>query len=121
MSASCAAGWLCRQQKDGVFGGVAVADFVYSYVLATNALCEAYGLSGDAALLPYAQAGLDYLEKHRNPYSAWRYQPRDNDNDTSVTAWAMSAYVTGPCRARSRRPSSSRPCCAATTGAARPT
>ena len=29
---------------------------------------------------------------HRNPYSCWRYQPRDNDNDSSVTGWAIMAY-----------------------------
>ena len=43
-------------------------------------------------LRKYAQKGVNYLEKHRNPYKVWRYQPRDNDNDTSVTGWGVMVY-----------------------------
>ena len=30
---------------------------------------------------------------HRNPFAAWRYQPRDGDNDISVTSWGVSAFT----------------------------
>jgi hypothetical protein len=65
---------------------------IYGHAIATLALVEAYGLGGDASLERPAQRALDYLEFHRNPYSVWRYQPRDNDNDTSVTGWCVMAY-----------------------------
>ncbi|MCA9547731.1 MAG: tetratricopeptide repeat protein, partial [Myxococcales bacterium] len=46
------------------------------------ALSEAYGLSKYKILRPTVQKAINYLESHRNPYGVWRYQPRDNDNDT---------------------------------------
>ena len=88
--------WLRTQQgPDGLFGQPVSHDFIYDHAIAAYAMCEAYGLSGYETLRPYAQKGLNYLEKHRNPYSVWRYQPRDNDNDTSVTGWAIMAYESG--------------------------
>jgi hypothetical protein len=58
-------------------------------------MVEAAGHSDSDELRPHAQSALDYLEYHRNPYSVWRYQPRDGDNDTSVTSWAVQAYHAG--------------------------
>ncbi|MGB3968297.1 MAG: hypothetical protein WBO45_16295 [Planctomycetota bacterium] len=88
-----AAKWLKEQQQEnGLFGTNASHDFVYDHAIATYAMCEAYGLSDYQLLRANAQKGIDYLESHRNPYSVWRYQPRDNDNDTSVTTWALCAY-----------------------------
>ena len=58
-------------------------------------MCEVYGRSKDKRLKKSAQAGINYLESHRNPYMVWRYQPQDNDNDSSVTGWAMLSYKTG--------------------------
>ena len=81
-----------QQQENGLFGMNASHDFIYDHAIATYAMCEAYGLSDYKLLRPYAQNGLNYLESHRNPYMVWRYQPRDNDNDTSVTGWAVMAY-----------------------------
>ena len=57
------------------------------------AMAEAYGLSDYKLLRRYAQHGINYLESHRNPYGVWRYQPRDNDNDSSVTSWCIHAYA----------------------------
>jgi hypothetical protein len=90
-------GWLASQQDPhtGLIGVPASHDFVYDHAVATYALVEAYGLSKDAALKASAQKGLDYLESHRNPNAAWRYQPRDGDNDMSITSWAICAYQAG--------------------------
>ena len=55
-------------------------------------MVEAFGLSDSKLLRKYAQRGLNYLEAHRNPYLVWRYQPRDNDNDLSVSSWCLKAY-----------------------------
>lgn len=91
-----AVSWLKdQQQNNGLIGTNASHDFIYDHAIATFAICEAYGLSNYKLLKPVAQNGLNYLESHRNPYAVWRYQPRDNDNDTSVTTWALAANVSG--------------------------
>ena len=88
--------WLMENQQDnGLFGMNASSDFIYDHAIAAYAMCEAYGLSQYTLLKGPAQQGLNYLESHRNPYSVWRYQPRDNDNDTSVTGWCIMAYESG--------------------------
>jgi len=84
-----------QQQENGLFGTNASHDFIYNHAIATYAMCEAFGLSQYTLLKPAAQKGINYLEQHRNPYSVWRYQPRDNDNDTSVTGWCIMAYESG--------------------------
>ncbi|HEX5054161.1 MAG TPA: prenyltransferase/squalene oxidase repeat-containing protein [Planctomycetota bacterium] len=88
--------WLrSQQQPNGLFGTDASHDFVYDHAIAAYAMCEAYGLSQYHLLANTAQRGINYLESHRNPYSVWRYLPRDNDNDTSVTGWCVMAYESG--------------------------
>jgi len=88
--------WLRGQQRDdGLYGSGASMTFIYGHAIATYAMAEAFGLSEDESLRASVQRGLDYLERHRNPYAVWRYQPRDNDNDTSVTIWALMAYRAG--------------------------
>ena len=88
--------WLCQQQKsNGLLGEASSNEFVYNHAIATIAVVEAVGLSKSKLLRQYAQDALNYLEYHRNPYSVWRYQPRDGDNDTSVTGWCVLAYKSG--------------------------
>ena len=89
--------WLLSEQDQatGLIGGRAAHDYVYDHAIAAYALCEAYGLSEYKLLRKPAQRALDYLESHRNAYSVWRYQPRDQDNDISVTGWAVMAYKSG--------------------------
>ncbi|MBK8100804.1 MAG: terpene cyclase/mutase family protein [Planctomycetes bacterium] len=86
--------WLREQQHadTGLFGSTSSHDFIYDHAIAAYAMCEAYGLSDSATIKRNAQAGIDYLERHRNPYAVWRYQPRDGDNDASVTGWCVMAY-----------------------------
>jgi hypothetical protein len=90
-------GWLRRQQDmdTGLFGARLSHDYIYDHAIAAYAMCEAYGLSRSKLLEKHAQRGLDRLEAHRNAYGVWRYQPRDQDNDISVTAWAVMAYEAG--------------------------
>jgi len=89
--------WLRKQQdpETGLFGARLSHDFVYDHAIAAYAMCEAYGLSRSKVLEKPAQRGLDYLESHRNAYAVWRYQPQDQDNDISVTGWAIMAYEAG--------------------------
>jgi hypothetical protein len=89
-----AVAWL-REQQDpatGLIGTTNHHSFIYDHAIATLAMVEAYGLSEYKLLKSNAQRAIDYLEFHRNPYAVWRYQPRDGDNDTSVTAWCVMAY-----------------------------
>ncbi|MHC5062817.1 MAG: prenyltransferase/squalene oxidase repeat-containing protein [Planctomycetota bacterium] len=86
--------WL-REQQDpdtGLFGTANSNEFIYNHTIATLAMIETYGLSDSRLLRKYAQRGINYMESHRNPYSVWRYQPQDGDNDTSITGWAVMAY-----------------------------
>ncbi|MGK0302811.1 MAG: hypothetical protein ACI89X_003697 [Planctomycetota bacterium] len=84
-----------RQRPSGLIGSNAQHDFLYDHAIAAVAIVEAYGLSNDKSLRPAAQKALDYLEVHRNPKAVWRYQPRDGDNDISVTIWCTAAYAAG--------------------------
>ena len=85
--------WLHEQQNtNGLFGTANSSDYIYDHAIAAYAVCEAYGLSNNRGLRRTAQRGINYLESHRNPYSVWRYQPRDGDNDLSVTGWCVMAY-----------------------------
>jgi len=87
--------WLRSQQdqETGLIGTEASHHFIYDHVIATLAMCEAFGLSRYRSLKGNAQKAINYLEAHRNPYGCWRYQKQAGDNDMSVTGWAVLAYV----------------------------
>jgi hypothetical protein len=75
-----------KQGKDGAFPGG-----LYAHPIATMALCEAYGLTGDPMLKKPAQAAINYIIAAQDPQGGgWRYQPRQG-SDTSVTGWHMQA------------------------------
>ncbi|MBL9077068.1 MAG: hypothetical protein JNL08_06180 [Planctomycetes bacterium] len=87
--------WLLRQQNMG--NGLLVRDLndrrIYDHALAVLALVEAAVFSRDERCRQAAQAGVDYLESHRNPYAVWHYLPRTNDNSTPLTVWCTEACV----------------------------
>jgi hypothetical protein len=89
--------WLREQQdeKSGLFGTASSPTYVYDHAIATLAMVEAYGRSQYKLLRGNAQKGLAYLQSHRNPFGVWRYQPRDGDNDSSVTGWCALALLSG--------------------------
>src|SRR5690606_25507568 len=86
--------WLRSQQDPdtGLIGTEASHHFIYDHVIATLALCEAYGLSKYRSLKPGAQKAINYLESHRNPYGSWRYQKQSGDDDWAVTGWSILAH-----------------------------
>jgi len=87
--------WLVtQQQQNGLIGKTTPHDYIYGHAIATLALAEAFANGEDDALRAPLQQAINYLESHRNPYAVWRYQPRDNDNDTAVTSWCAHAYLT---------------------------
>lgn len=91
--------WLMKQQDDkGLIGVQSHHGAIYGHAIATLALCVHAGRlagQGKPDLRKSAQRALDHLAHRRNPYRAWRYYPKDGDNDTSVTYWCVSAYEAG--------------------------
>jgi hypothetical protein len=80
--------WLMQNlDNDGRFMG---ASTMYGQGIATLALCEAYGLSHDEAILPKAQAAIDYIQKHQGQNGSWGYQP-STQGDTSIVGWQVQA------------------------------
>lgn len=67
----------------------------YSHGLATIALCEAYGMTGDPALKEPAQSTIRYIVAAQDPVGGgWRYAPRQ-PGDISVGGWQLQALYVG--------------------------
>ena len=67
----------------------------YGHGIATLALCEAYGMTGDPELRQPAQAALDFLAATQHPeFGGWRYVPGTN-TDLSVSGWQLLALKHG--------------------------
>jgi hypothetical protein len=83
--------WLIRnQQPDGNLAKGA-QQMMYSHGLATIALCESYGLTGDHEVGKTAQKAVDFIISAQNAADGgWRYNPKDA-GDTSVVGWQMAA------------------------------
>ncbi len=114
--------WLRARQaahKDGRFSD---DGHIYNESLATLAMCEAYGMTGQIQWKEPAQRGLDFLVKAQrlNPNGTglwgWRYEPREwlegpegkaaypdekewkakqHEADISATAWVVMALKSG--------------------------
>jgi len=83
------------QDVNGVFGTRATHSFMYQTAIATLALCEAVNLTHNPKYKQAAKKGIDFLVMARNPFMAWRYEPRGGENDTSVTGWCVCALKAG--------------------------
>ena len=69
---------------------------MYSHGLATIALCEAYGMTGDRTLRGPAQAALHFIEIGQDPQTGgWWYTHRQPGGDTSVFGWQVMALKSG--------------------------
>ena len=73
---------------------------IYSHAIATIALCEAYGMTGDSSLRAPAQKAIDFLVRAQHPdHGGWRYAVKPGDrgysSDTSVTGWVVMALKSG--------------------------
>jgi biopolymer transport protein ExbD len=85
---------LSIQDPEGCFGPRSDGTFVYDHALATNAMIEAYAMTGSPLFRESAKRAIASIERCRNPYFAWRYGIRPQDNDTSVTTWMVMALAT---------------------------
>ena len=64
---------------------------MYSHMLATLALCEAYTLTGDDQFKDILQSTVDFiLSAQEERGGGWRYEPQE-PGDTTMTVWALMA------------------------------
>ena len=64
---------------------------MYSHGLASIVLCEAFAMTQDTSLAPYAQGSIWYIEDVQDRVGGgWRYQPRQQ-GDTSAVGWQLIA------------------------------
>ncbi|MSQ93004.1 MAG: hypothetical protein EXR98_00440 [Gemmataceae bacterium] len=80
------------QQKDGYFTGG-----MYAHGIATIAMCEAYGLSQDPTLRPYAQKAINLIVfAQHDTDGGWRYGPtKGQQGDMSISGWQIMALKSG--------------------------
>lgn len=64
---------------------------MYSHGLVAIVFCEAYAMTRDEELRPYAQAVIKFTEYAQDPKGGgWRYRPRE-PGDTSAVGWQLMA------------------------------
>ena len=69
--------------------------WLYSHGIATMALCEAVGMTGDPIIRPAAERGCRFITASQHPdRGGWRYTPR-SDADLSVSGWMLVALRSG--------------------------
>ncbi len=69
--------------------------WLYSHGIATTALCEAVGMTGDPRLRPAARKAIAFIASAQQPgRGGWRYLPR-SDSDLSVSGWMVVALRSG--------------------------
>jgi len=87
-----------QQLSDGSFSAIKDGKFMYNQAICAYALADLYGQVKDrpVGLLfrEPAERAVKFLLECRNPGQAWRYEPRNGQNDTSVTGWVMMALKT---------------------------
>jgi hypothetical protein len=67
---------------------------MYTHALCAIALCEAYGRARDERVGAAAQRAATFCEKAVNADGGWRYVPKSDSTDMSVTAWFVQALKT---------------------------
>ena len=63
---------------------------VYAQAIAALALCEAYGMTKDPTIKPYAQAAVNFIQRTQGPNGSWGYGNTGN-GDTSIVGWQVQA------------------------------
>ena len=81
---------LNKQRDNGCFAGVGDG-FSFAHVLATYALIEVYGITGEDEYLLAAEKALRFLVRCRNEAGVWGLIGADPKADLVVTAWATQA------------------------------
>jgi hypothetical protein len=69
-----------------------ISNNMYEQAIATVPLCEAYGMTKDPVLRPYAQAAINFIQRAQGSNGSWGYGPRAN-GDTSIVGWQVQALA----------------------------
>ena len=89
-----AVAWMLKNQpKNGDWTrGSGHGNGMYTHGIVTTALCEAYGLTKDPALLEPARKAVAVILRAQNKqHGGWRYTSQPSDGDTSVVGWQVMA------------------------------
>jgi hypothetical protein len=65
---------------------------MYSQGIVTTALVEAYGMTKDPVLKPYAQAAINFIQRAQGSNGSWGYGAGSN-GDTSIVGWQVQALT----------------------------
>lgn len=84
--------WLTSRQKPE--GDFMESSGMYANAIATVALCEAYGMTQDAKLQPYAQKAVNFIVKGQAANGSWGYSA-GSAGDTSIVGWQIQALKAG--------------------------
>lgn len=82
--------YLISRSRINQFGADLREGTMYGQGIATLALCEAYAMTGDEAIKPIAQKGLDFIVSAQHKAGGWRYNP-GQPGDTTVFGWQFMA------------------------------
>ena len=84
-----------QPQKGGSISYLEPGGEYYSHGLCSIVFAEAFAMSQDPLLAPFAQGCLWYLEQTQNrDIGGWRYRPFEA-GDTSVVGWQVMAFKSG--------------------------
>lgn len=95
--------WLVRQQSAD--GDLRRGETMYSHGIATIALSEALGMTGDSRLREPVRRAISFIERARSSAGGWRYDP-GQFGDTSVLGWQIMALQSAERAGISIRPQS---------------
>ena len=83
--------YLMSRVRPSTRGGDLSEGTMYGHGVATLALAEALGMSGDRMLVPYVRDAVRFIETSQDMHGGgWRYLP-GQAGDTTVTAWQIAA------------------------------
>lgn len=84
-----------RQDAEGFFSEREPSrQQMYAQAIASIAVTEAYGMTGDSKLRVPAERAMKFAQWSQSKLRGWRYEPRE-DADLSVTGWFVMVLVTG--------------------------
>jgi hypothetical protein len=87
-----------RARRSGSRGSISYLEpggSMYSHGLVSIVFCEAYAMTKDPILAPFAQGTVWFIEDAQDPIGGgWRYRPRE-PGDTSAVGWQLMALKSG--------------------------